>query len=73
MDFSKLDETYRKQTLMIVYESKAGVITKRMVHILVVEDNYIIAFCYLRRKMRKFLKRKILAWEKIQQQEEILL
>lgn len=67
-----INETYSGKTLTIMYESKSGVISKRTIHILVVEDGYIVAFCYLRKKIRKFKKDKILAWEISKRREELL-
>lgn len=48
------------RTVNIVYQ-KNNVITQRKVKILKIEDNYIEAYCYLRKQIRHFKKENILA------------
>jgi len=68
-----IDQSYVQQTITIVYQSKCGAISKRVIHIMAVKDGYIVAYCYLRGNIRTFLQQRILAWEKVQRREALFI
>jgi predicted DNA-binding transcriptional regulator YafY len=59
-----LEENY---LVKIVYDNK-GIITERTIKVLAIEDEKIIAFCYLRKARRTFLYKNILATELIKKE-----
>ncbi|SHI67230.1 hypothetical protein SAMN02745751_00754 [Dethiosulfatibacter aminovorans DSM 17477] len=51
---------HEKAIIRIIYDNK-GVITEREIRVLSIDDDKIVAFCYLRNAKRTFKKDKILA------------
>ena len=55
----------------IIYLSASGVMTKRMIRILSYHDEKVIAYCYMRNKIRTFKRNNILAMELVEQRMEV--
>lgn len=68
-----INESHIGEKVIIIYETKFGVITKRTIHILAVKQDDVLAYCYLRNDIRSFRKNNILAVEIRKQREELLL
>lgn len=49
-----------KAIIRIIYDNK-GIITEREIRVISIDDDKVVAFCYLRNAKRTFKKDKILA------------
>lgn len=54
----------------IIYMSSSGAMTKRMIRILSYYDDKVIAYCYMRNKIRTFKRANILAIELAEEKME---
>ncbi|MDY0404960.1 hypothetical protein P5G51_005695 [Virgibacillus sp. 179-BFC.A HS] len=43
-----------KQTMMMFYQDKQGKVTQRFIRVLDIKDDYIVAYCFWRKKVRTF-------------------
>mgnify|MGYP000851228655 CR=1 FL=1 len=63
MNFFLLKEHRIGEVVTIMYLSKKGVITKRTIQIVAIKAHSLLAYCYLRRGLRRFEVERVLAFE----------
>jgi len=73
MNKSFINKSHIGCTVTIIYESKSQVMSKRTIHILGIKDEYVIAYCYLRKGVRRFNQQRILGLNMKKRQEELSL
>ncbi|QOR67806.1 hypothetical protein IM538_06635 [Cytobacillus suaedae] len=52
---------HEQSTIEIIYISKGGVVSGRLIKVMEIKENTLIAYCYLRNKRRTFLLENILS------------
>jgi predicted DNA-binding transcriptional regulator YafY len=52
---------HEQSTIEIIYMSKGGIVSGRLIKVLEIKGNTVIAYCYLRKKRRTFLIENILS------------
>ncbi|MBE4909610.1 hypothetical protein IMZ08_16275 [Bacillus luteolus] len=52
---------HEQSTIEIIYISKGGVVSGRLIRVMEIKENTLIAYCYLRKKRRTFLIGNILS------------
>ncbi len=52
---------HEQATLEIIYMSKGGMVTGRLIKVMEIKENTVIAYCFLRKKRRNFLIENILS------------
>lgn len=72
MNHTSINGSHIGNNITIVYESRLGVFSKRTVHIIALQDNFIIAYCFLRKGVRRFNRNYILSFEVKKRREEVL-
>lgn len=72
MNESFINESHIGRNVTIIYESRLHVISKRTIHIIAVKDEFIIAYCFLRKGVRRFNRNCILGFAVKKRREELL-
>lgn len=72
MNRSFISKSHIGSNVTIIYESKLQVISKRTIHIIALQDDFIIAYCFLRKGVRRFNRNCILSYVVKKQREELL-
>lgn len=68
-----INQSHIGRAATIIYELKVNVISKRMIHIVAMRGNYIVAYCYLRNGVHCFNRNRVLELEVRKRQEELSL
>jgi len=61
MKVEQLFESHEHESLEIVYMAHDGACTKRTVKVISADEHGVLAYCYLRKQIRRFTKENILA------------